>query len=81
MAARVGSGGLEHVEEMALSVNSANNINQQQMAARAGSGGLEHVEEMALSVNSANNITNSTADGSKGRFRLPGTRGGDGTFS
>jgi len=51
------------------------------MAAKARSGCLEHVEEMALSVNSANNITNSTADGSKGGFRLPGTRGGEGTFS
>jgi len=51
------------------------------MAARAGSGCLEHVEEMTLSVNSANNITNSTADGSKRGLSLPGTRGGDGTFS
>ena len=47
------------------------------MAAKARSGCLEHVEEMALSVNSANNITNSTADGSKGGSRLPGTRGGE----
>ena len=51
------------------------------MAARVGSGCLEHVEDMALSVNSANNITISTADGSKGGFRLPGTRGGDDTFN
>jgi len=51
------------------------------MAARAGSGCLEHVEEKALSVNSANNITNSTADGSKGGLKLPGTRGGHGSFS
>ena len=51
------------------------------MAARAVSCCLEHVEEMALSVNSANNITNSTADGSKGGFKLPGARGGDDTSS